>query len=66
MSRIILHEAIYTTTTGQDVSQAEDETLTAEGDLPVPNAHSDHGPREYLDQDNRIPVTGQRPPSERD
>jgi hypothetical protein len=62
----LLHEAIYTTTTGQDVSQAEDETLTAEGDLPVPNAHSDHGPREYLDQDNRIPVSGQRPPSERD
>lgn len=60
-----LHEAIYTTASGQDASQAEDEYLTAEGDLPVPNAHSDHGPRGFLDQENRIPVSGQRPP-ERD
>ena len=58
----LLNEAIYTTSAGQDASRPEEELLTAEGDVPVPNAHSDHGPREYLDQDNRIPVSGQRPP----
>ena len=63
----LLEEAIYTTASGQDVSRAEDETLTAETDRPVPNAHSDHGPREYLDQEDRIPVSGQKPkPPERD
>lgn len=61
----LLHEAIYTTKAGQDASRSEEEYLTAEGDRPVPNAHSDHGPREFLDQENRIPVSGQRPP-ERD
>jgi hypothetical protein len=61
----LLQEAIYTTGSGQDVSQPELETLSAEGDAPVPDAHSDHGPREFLDQENRIPVSGQRPP-ERD
>ena len=58
----LLNEAIYTTSAGQDASRPEEELLTAEGDVPVPNAHSDHGPREYLDQDNRIPVSGPRPP----
>lgn len=61
----VLHEAIYTTSTGQEPSRPEEEFLTAEGDVPVPNAHSARGPREYLDQENRIPVSGQRPP-ERD
>lgn len=64
-SGTLLHEAIYTTAAGQYASHAEEEYLTAEGDRPVPNAHSDHGPREFLDQENRIPVSGQRPP-ERD
>jgi hypothetical protein len=61
----VLNEAIYTTTMGQEASEAEQEFLTAEGDVPVPNAHSDHGPREYLDQDNQKPVSGKHPP-ERD
>lgn len=61
----LLQEAIYTSASGQNASQPEEEYLTAEGDRPVPNAHSDHGPREYLDQDSRIPVPGKRPP-ERD
>ena len=61
----ILHEAIYTTTAGQNVPQVEEQLLSAAGDRPVPNAHSDHGPREFLDQENRIPISGQRPP-ERD
>ena len=57
-----LHEAIYTTSTGQEPSREEEEFLSAEGDAPVPNVHSTRGPREYLDQEDRIPVSGQRPP----
>ena len=59
----LLHQAVYTTTAGQALPQAEEELLSAEGDRPVANAHSDHGPREYLDQDNQIPVSGKRPPT---
>jgi hypothetical protein len=61
----IFHEAIYTTATGQDASTPETEPMTAVGDVPVPNAHSDHGPMEFLDLDHEIPRSGQRPP-ERD
>ncbi len=61
----VFHEAIYTTAAGQDVPNAETEFMSAEGDVPVPNAHSDHGPMEYLDQEHLIPISGQRPP-ERD
>ncbi len=61
----LFHEAIYTTASGQDESSPETEPMTALGDVPVPNAHSDHGPMEYLDQEHRIPITGKRPP-ERD
>ncbi len=60
-SGTVLHEAIYTTSAGQDPSEPEQEFLTAEGDVPV-NAYSARGPRQYLDQENRIPVSGQRPP----
>jgi hypothetical protein len=41
----LLHQAIYTTTAGQALPKTEEELLSAEGDRPVPNAHSDHGPR---------------------
>jgi len=58
----LFHEAIYTTTSGQLAPTPELEVMTAAGDRPVPNAHSDHGPREYLDQDNLIPISGKRPP----
>jgi hypothetical protein len=64
-SGTLLDEAMFTTATGQDASRPEEEFLTAEGDQPIPGAHSDHGPREFLDQEDRIPVSGQRPP-ERD
>lgn len=64
-SGTLFHEAIYTTASGQDASTPETEPLTAVGDVPVPNAHSDHGPMEFLDQDHLIPVSGKRPP-ERD
>jgi len=61
----LFQEAIYTTASGQDASTPEAEPMSALGDVPVPNAHSDHGPREFLDQEHRIPISGQRPP-ERD
>ena len=59
----ILHEAIYTTASGQEPSQAEQEFLTSAGDIVV-NMHSAKGPRQYLDQENRIPISGPRPPEE--
>src|SRR6266446_6654370 len=61
----LFHEAIYTTTSGQAASTPELEQMSAGGDVPVPNAHSDHGPMEYLDQEHLIPIPGKRPP-ERD
>ncbi|MFY9646928.1 MAG: sialidase family protein, partial [Terriglobales bacterium] len=61
----LFQEAIYTTATGQEASTPETELMSAEGDRPVPNAHSDHGPMEFLDQEHEIPISGKRPP-ERD
>jgi hypothetical protein len=61
----LFHEAIYTTTSGQAASTPELEQMSAAEDVPVPNAHSDHGPMEYLDQEHLIPIPGKRPP-ERD
>ena len=61
----LFHEAIYTTAAGQEIPTPETELMSAEGDRPVPNAHSDHGPMEYLDLDHEIPISGKRPP-ERD
>jgi hypothetical protein len=61
----LFHEAIYTTTSGQALSTPELELMTAAGDVPVPDARSDHGPMEYLDQEHLIPISGKRPP-ERD
>jgi hypothetical protein len=57
----VFHEAIYTTASGQ-AAAPEMELMSAAGDVPVPNAHSDHGPMEYLDQDHLIPISGKRPP----
>jgi len=61
----LFNEAIYTTAAGQVLSTPELELMSAAGDVPVPNAHSDHGPMEYLDQEHLIPISGKRPP-ERD
>lgn len=58
----LFHEAIYTTSSGQAASTPELEQMSAAGDVPVPNAHSDHGPMEYLDQEHLIPISGKRPP----
>jgi hypothetical protein len=61
----LFHEAIYTTRSGQAASTPELELMTAAGDVPVPDARSDRGPMEYLDQEHLIPISGKRPP-ERD
>jgi hypothetical protein len=58
----LFHEAIYTTTSGQALSTPELVLMSAAQDVPVPNAHSDHGPMEYLDQEHMIPISGKRPP----
>ncbi len=62
----LFQQAIFTTSSGQPASRAEQEHLSAAGDHLVPDAHSDHGPREFLDQEHRIPVSGQNPPPEKD
>ncbi len=59
----LFHEAIYTTAAGQLAPALETEVMSGEEDRPVPNAHSDHGPMEFLDQDHLIPVSGKRPPT---
>jgi hypothetical protein len=53
--------AMYTTNIGLDTFGTEQQFSSA-NDRAVPNAHSDHGPRQYYDLDNTIPI----PPSERD
>jgi hypothetical protein len=58
----LFHEAIYTTTAGQEIPTLESEVMSAEGDQPVPNAHSDRGPMEYLDQEHLIPIPPKNPP----
>jgi hypothetical protein len=60
----LLQEAIYTTASGMNMPSAESEQLSSAGDHPVPNAHSDRGPMEYLDQEHRIPIKGHRPPKQ--
>jgi len=53
--------AMYTTMVGLDTF-ANGQQFSSANDRPVPNAQSDHGPREYYDLDNQIPI----PPSQRD
>ncbi len=57
----IFNEAIYTTTSGQAASIPEQEYLSSAGDLPVPNVHSDHAPRRFVDVDRE-----KKPQPERD
>jgi hypothetical protein len=58
----LFHQAIYTTATGLAPAALELEQLSSAGEEPVPNAHSDHGPMEFLDLEHRIPISGQKPP----
>jgi len=50
-------EAIYATASA--MVEASSRRFSSISDHPVPNAHSDHGPREFYDQEHRHPV---RPP----
>lgn len=58
----LFHQAIYTTAAGLEAGAPELEQLSSAGEQPVPNAHSDHGPREFYDQEHRIPIKRQSPP----
>jgi len=54
------NESMYTTVSGLE-SLDNGPMLSSAGDKPVPNAHSDHGPREFYDLDGRVPI----PPNKR-
>jgi hypothetical protein len=54
------NESMFTTVSGLE-SLDNGPMLSSAGDKPVPNAHSDHGPREFYDLDGRVPI----PPSKR-
>ena len=58
----LFHQAIYTTAAGLEAGAPELEQLSSAGEQPVPNAHSDHGPMEFYDQEHRIPIKRQQPP----
>lgn len=57
----VFDEAMYTTMTGLE-NGATGAQFSSAHDSPVPNAHSDHPPRQFYDLDNTIPI----PPGERD
>jgi len=54
------NEAMFTPLVGQ-IAEAEGPYFSSDGDLPVPNAHSDHGPRQFYDSEGRVPI----PPEKR-
>jgi hypothetical protein len=58
----LFQQGTYTTSSGLAPSGPENEPMTSQGNMPVPYAHSDHGPMQYFDQEHRIPISGQRPP----
>ena len=53
----VFNEAMYTPVTG--LSEESGPLFTSLGEQPVPNAKSDHGPREFYDLDGMVPI----PPS---
>lgn len=56
----VLDEAMYTTKQGL-VAELDEPTYSSAGDLPIPNAHSDHPPNFYYDDEGRYPI----PPARR-
>ena len=56
----MFHQAIYTTATGLGPEAPETEQLSSDGDMPVPNAKSDHVVRPFVD--NEIPGRSGLPP----
>jgi BNR repeat protein len=61
----LFQQAIFTTAAGLEAVAPEMETLSSLGDQPVANAHSDHGPMEFLDQDHLKPISGVKPPDQK-
>jgi hypothetical protein len=53
----VFNEAMYTPATG--LSEESGPLVSSVGEQPVPNAKSDHGPREFYDLDGMVPI----PPS---
>lgn len=56
----VFNEAMFTPTTGLNTASEFEQTFSAANDKPVPNAHSDHGPRQFYDQEGRIPIPPQK------
>ena len=60
------HEATFTPSGGL-FEEEYGPLLTSKDEQPVPNAHSDHGPRQFYDSEGRIPIPSrQNPPREQD
>ena len=58
----VFHQAIYTTSTGLEPGAPELEQLSSAGDVPVPDAKSDHVLKPFVD--NERPVEGDQPDRE--
>jgi hypothetical protein len=56
----VFNEAMFTPTTGLNTASEFEPTFSSANDKPVPNAHSDHGPRQFYDQEGRIPIPPQK------
>ncbi|HZQ66882.1 MAG TPA: sialidase family protein [Terriglobales bacterium] len=66
----LFSEAMYTPSTGLE-DWALEPLPSSANDQPVPNAHSDHGPRQFYDLDGQRPIPSDRrgefgPPGDRD
>jgi hypothetical protein len=60
-----LKEAMFTPGTGL-LEEGNGPFLSSAGDRPIPNAKSDHGPRQFYDTEGRIPIPREKqvpPPS---
>jgi hypothetical protein len=57
----LLNEAMYTTSQGLWVA-LDEPTFSSAVDKPVPNAHSDHPPNFYYDDEGRYPIPPERRP----
>jgi hypothetical protein len=54
-SGTIFDEPIYTTTTGLSAAQ-QAAVLNSAAEQPIHNAHSDHPPHQFYDQEHRYPI----------
>jgi hypothetical protein len=58
---LVFHQAIYTTAAGLGPEAPETEQLSSAGDMPVPNAKSDHDVMKVF-VDNEVPGRSAAPP----